>query len=112
MRKILFTLGTVYSAFCLLLIFGLPRNRYEWMLDDPALRADSLTFCTLPLDDGEGSSEVISFFFLIPFLVSAFALSMRQRKIHLSIWVGLALVAIWLLRFYVLSPRCPGRETF
>ncbi|MDQ0013972.1 hypothetical protein J2W23_002354 [Variovorax boronicumulans] len=112
MRKVLLSFGAIYSAFCILVIFGLPKNKYEWMLSDPAMREDALTFCTLPLDDGEGSSEFISFSFLLPFLVAAVALSIRARKIHFFLWVGLGLVAIWLLRFYVFSPRCPGRETF
>ena len=112
MRKIIFGLSSVYSALCVLVIFGLPRNKYEWMLDDPAMREDAITFCTLPLDDSEGSSEIISFIFLIPFLASAIALSIRQRKIHFSLWAALGLVAVWVLRFYIFSPRCPGRETF
>jgi hypothetical protein len=112
MRRFLFAFSAVYAAICVLMIFGLPRNKYEWMLDDPAARADGVTFCTLPLDEAEGSAALFSFIFLAPFLMTAIVLSLQRRKIHPTLWAGLGLLAIWALRFFVLSPACPGREAF
>jgi hypothetical protein len=39
----------------------------------------------------------------------AVVLSVRRRKPHWLLWVGLVLVVLWGVRFLVLTPSCPTR---
>jgi hypothetical protein len=107
-RSVFVLVSAVYALFCTAMLFGIPRNRYEWMLEDPAMRADGRTFCTLPIDHGL-DARVESFAYLIPLLVVAVVLSVRRRKPHWLLWVGLVLVVLWGVRFVVLAPSCPTR---
>jgi hypothetical protein len=107
-RNVFLILSAIYAAFCTAMLFSIPRNRFEWMLEDPAMRADGMTFCTLPLDNGV-DARIESFVYLIPLLIVAVVLSVRQRKPHWLLWVGLLLVVAWAIRFVVLAPSCPGR---
>ncbi|MGJ7535287.1 MULTISPECIES: hypothetical protein [unclassified Variovorax] len=107
-RSVFVLVSAVYALFCTAMLFGLPRNRYEWMLEDPAMRADGMTFCTLPIDHGL-DARVESFAYLIPLLVVAVVLSVRRRRPHWLLWVGLVLVVLWGARFLVLTPSCPTR---
>jgi hypothetical protein len=105
-RSVFVLVSAVYALFCTAMLFGIPRNRYEWMLEDPAMRTDGVTFCTLPIDHGL-DARVESFAYLIPLLVVAVVLSVRRRKPHWLLWVGL--VVLWGVRFLVLTPSCPTR---
>jgi hypothetical protein len=107
-RSVFVLVSAVYALFCTAMLFGIPRNRYEWMLEDPAMRTDGVTFCTLPIDHGL-DARVESFAYLIPLLVVAVVLSVRRRKPHWLLWVGLVLVVLWGVRFLVLTPSCPTR---
>lgn len=98
----------LYAAFSTLMTLSLPLNRYEWMLEDPALRDDKLTFCTLPLDPDNGAAS-LGLAWIAPVLVAGVVLSMRRRRPHDALWIGLALLALWGVRFFVLAPSCPGR---
>lgn len=108
MRSVLLWVSALYAMFCTAMLFSLPRNRYEWMLEDPAMRADGMTFCTLPIDRGV-DARIESFAYLVPLLIVAAVLSVRQRRPHWLLWVGLGLVVLWGVRFLVLTPSCPGR---
>jgi hypothetical protein len=107
-RTLLLFLSAAYALFCAAMLFSMPRNRYEWMLDDPALRADGMSFCTLPIDHGV-DARIASFAYLVPLLIVAVALSVRRRRPHWLLWIGLVLLAAWVVRFVVLAPYCPGR---
>ncbi|WP_395320928.1 hypothetical protein [Variovorax sp. UC74_104] len=100
--------SALYALFCAAMLFAIPRNRYEWMLEDPAMRGDGLTFCTLPIDHGL-DARIESFAYLVPLLVVAAVLSVRRRRPHWLLWVGLGLVLLWGARFVVLAPSCPVR---
>jgi hypothetical protein len=104
-----FALGAaLYALFSAAMLFAIPRNRYEWMLEDPAMRGDGMTFCTLPIDHGL-DARIESFAYLVPLLIAAVVLSVRRRRPHWLLWVGLVLVALWGIRFVVLAPSCPAR---
>ncbi|HEX7867610.1 MAG TPA: hypothetical protein VF555_21810 [Variovorax sp.] len=107
-RSVLALVSAVYALFCAAMLFAMPRNRYEWMLEDPAMRGDGMTFCTLPIDHGL-DARIESFAYLVPLLILAVVLSVRRRKPHWLLWVGLALVVLWGVRFVVLAPSCPVR---
>jgi hypothetical protein len=109
--KKLGTLGTcLYAFLCVTMMFMLPMNEYEWMLDDPKARADGLTFCGLPLDD-DIDARIITFIALLPLIVAGGALSVRKRRIHYSASIALAVLLVWGWRFFVHYPLCLGRET-
>jgi hypothetical protein len=101
-------IAAAYALFCAAMLFGIPRNRYEWMLEDPALRTDGMTFCTLPVDHGV-DARIESFAYLVPLLAVAIALSVRRRRPHWLLWLALALVVLWGVRFVALMPSCPAR---
>lgn len=102
---------SVYAVFCAAMMFVLPMNAYEWMLDDPLLRDDELTFCGLPLDDGI-DVRFLTFIVLLPLFVAGGALSVRARRMHYAGWLALAVLVVWVWRFLIHYPLCPGRETF
>lgn len=109
------TLGAIslwlYGVACLLAIYALPVNWYEWMLDEPGAKAEGLTLCDLPLDDGI-DGRIATIVMLLPLMMLAGALSVNRRKIHFSVWLVLALLLIWGWRFFIHYPLCPGHENF
>ena len=110
--KKLGAIGTsLYAILCVATMFMMPMNAYEWMLDDPKARAEGLTFCGLPLDDGI-DARIITLIVLLPLALAACALSVKKRRMHYSAWLALVVLLIWGWRFLVHYPLCPGRETF
>lgn len=108
MNKILilafkFTL-VAYSILCAVVVASTPLNKFEWMLDDALLKAERLTFCTLPLDDG--GAPIVPFLFILPLLVFSMVASARKRQMHYALWISVGLVLFWALRFFVLYPSC------
>lgn len=102
-----------YALFCAMVISRAPLNEYEWMLDKSNSREEGLTFCNLPIDDNQSLNALLPFLFLAPLLVVRFYLSIRQRKLHLSLGSGAVLLAYWAFRFFLLLPvLCPGRSDF
>lgn len=104
-------IATCYAALCAIVLWGLPVNKYQWMLDDPAMRGERMTFCELPLDP-DSAASTIALLLLAPLLVLAVTLSIRQRRPHYFLWLSLALLAMWVLRFLIFTPSCPGRASF
>lgn len=105
MKKIGVALASAYTFFCIAFMFLMPMNKYEWMLDEPGAKSEGLTFCGLPLDD-DISVRFFSFAFLIPFLVLAATQSIRKKKTHYSLWIAVALLAVWGWRFFIYYPLC------
>ena len=95
----------LYSLVALVWVWMVPRNRFEWMLEDPALTGEALTYCTLPID-GSGEGRLFALLVIVPMLLLTLALSVKLKKIHYSVWLSVLLVAVWLLRFFVLIPSC------
>jgi hypothetical protein len=102
---------SLYAIFCVTTMFMMPMNTYEWMLDDPKARAEGLTFCGLPPDDGI-DARIITLIVLLPLIIASSALSIKKRRIHYSALLALAVLIIWGWRFFVHYPLCPGREKF
>jgi hypothetical protein len=78
-----------------------PRNRYEWMLQEP--HAADLTLCSLPLDPGASFSAA---FALVPValgLILGAAWAVQKRRPALLI-MSILLLAFWFVRFFV--PWC------
>jgi hypothetical protein len=110
--KKLVAIGTLlYAFFCVATMFMMPMNEYEWMLDDPKARAEGLTFCGLPLDDGI-DARIITLIVLLPLVITGCVLSVKKRRIHYSTWLALVVLLVWGWRFFIHYPLCFGRETF
>lgn len=105
MKKIGMALASAYAFFCIAFMLLIPMNKYEWMLDEPNAKSEGLTFCGLPLDD-DISARLFSFAFLIPLLVLAVVQSIRKKKAHYSLWIAVALLAVWGWRFFIYYPLC------
>ena len=103
--------ASLYAIFCVAMMFIMPMNEYEWMLEDAKARAEGLTFCGLPLDDGV-DARIIALIVLLPLVIAGCALSVKKRRVHYSAWLALLVLLIWGWRFFVHYPLCPGREAF
>lgn len=99
-----------YSAICALLMSAMPLNKFEWMLTDPALGSEPMTFCSLPLDDNIESP--LALMLLVPLLLAFLVLSMWKGKLHFSLWLLLFLLAMWVLCFFIFVPSCPDHTVF
>ncbi len=102
---------SVYALFCIVMMFILPMNDYEWMLDDPLLREEGLTFCGLPLDD-DIDARFFTLVVIAPLVIAGGALSLRARRMHYAGWLAVAVLLVWAWQFLIHYPLCPGRETF
>ena len=105
MKKIGLAIASAYAFFCIALMLLMPMNKYEWMLDEPNAKSDGLTFCGLPIDN-DISTRFFSLAVLIPLLVFAAIQSIREREIHYSLWISIALLAVWGWRFLIYYPVC------
>ncbi len=105
MKKIGMAMASLYALFCAGLILILPMNKFEWMLDEPSARTEGLTFCGLPIDDGIDLRSGY-LFLLIPFLAIGITQSIRQKRIHYTLWIFFMLLAIWGWRFFIHYPIC------
>ncbi|WP_285415074.1 DUF2645 family protein [Variovorax sp. efr-133-TYG-130] len=105
MKRIGLAVVSAYAFFCIALMLLMPMNKYEWMLDEPSAKSDGLTFCGLPIDN-DISTRFFSVAFLIPLFVFAAIQSIREKKIHYSLWIAIALLAIWGWRFFIYYPLC------
>ncbi len=100
-----------YAIFSALLIVSVPYNRFEWMLDDPLLKDQKLTFCTLPLDM-DVSGSFITFMYFSPLLLIGLVMLLVKRPVHYTVWLAVGLLVLWYVRFFLLFPDCPLRETY
>lgn len=110
MKKLGVIGASLYATFCMVTMFMMPMNEYEWMLDDPKARADGLNFCGLPLDDGI-DARIIMLIVLLPLVILSCTLSVKKRRIHYTAWLALSVLLVWGWRFFIHYPLCPGRET-
>ncbi|MGJ7530345.1 DUF2645 family protein [Variovorax sp. GB1P17] len=104
-EKIGAAVASAYASLCLGLMLMIPMNKFEWMLDEPSAHTEGLSFCGLPLDDGINPRS-LSLLFLVPLFIFGVLLSVRQHKIHYSLWIAFALLAIWAWRFFIYYPLC------
>lgn len=112
-RRMIRLVLALYAACCALFIWTLPLSGYEWMLDDPALKGERLSFCTLPIDHDTFLGSALGAVALpLLLLVASIALSIRRRKAHYALWISLALLLVWALRFFVFAPSCPDRSDY
>ncbi len=109
MKKLLAIVTFIYASSCAAMMFMMPMNEYEWMLGDPKARADGLTFCWLPLDDGI-DARGLTFVAMLPLFFMGGVLSVRTRRIHYAAWLALTVLALWGWRFFIHYPLCSGRE--
>jgi hypothetical protein len=96
----------VYAALCGVVIYAWPRNKYEWMLDDPDAASEPLSFCTLPVDPDAALAPWFAFVPLLALVAMAVALSRKRRRIHPLLVVALLLLLAWAGKFYLFGPRC------
>lgn len=105
-RKLALAFWIAYTALLAVIIVSLPLNRYEWMLEVPAMQAEGMNLCSLPIDD-DSDVAIVTALSLIPMLIVSLILAVRQRKLHYSFWLNILLVTFWGLRFLVFLPSCP-----
>ncbi|WP_422084664.1 DUF2645 family protein [Variovorax sp.] len=105
MKRIGLAVVSAYAFFCISLMLLMPVNKYEWMLEESSAKSDGLTFCGLPIDN-DISTRFFSAAFLIPLFVFAAIQSIREREIHYSLWIAIALLAVWGWRFFIYYPFC------
>jgi hypothetical protein len=93
------------------LLIKMPRSHYEWMLNDPALANEHLTYCTLPVDNDAGIWPILGFMLLIPMLLiagisSVIAVIRRHPGWPVSWGYALFLTLFWAWRFFIAVPVC------
>lgn len=95
-----------YAVLCAVVIYAWPRNKYEWMLDDPDAAQERLSFCTLPVDPDAGLAPWFAFAPLAALVALAVALSWKRRRVQPLLGVALALLLGWAGKFYLFGPHC------
>lgn len=96
----------VYALLCGAVILAWPRNKYEWMLDDPDAAHERLSFCTLPVDPDAAWAPWFAFTPLLLLAGVATALSLKRHRAHPLLGVALVLLLAWAGKFYLFGPRC------
>ena len=96
----------VYALACALWIYAWPRNKYEWMLDEPGTSEGPRNACALPLDPDAACAPLVAIAPALLLLAAALFMSFRCREWHMSLWLTAALVLGWLCKFFVPSPSC------
>jgi len=95
-----------YAALCGVVIYAWPRNKYEWMLDDPDAASEPLSFCTLPVDPDAALAPWFAFVPLLAQVTMAVALSLKRRRVHPLLVVALVLLLAWAGKFHGLWSPC------
>jgi hypothetical protein len=107
--NVLFFGALCYSVFWALLIFTLPINKYEWMLDSPEdFDLDKAKgYCALPLDP-DPTSAIAAFLLGCPYLLFAIFYTFRKHKKTKLLWsIFIVLICAWVARFFIFAPHCP-----
>lgn len=100
-----------YALACVGLMFMLPMNKFEWMLEEPEALAAGLTFCGLPVDHN-GDARIFSWLLLFPLWGVAVMQARRGgaghnvRRGRHALWIAAAVSAVWLWRYFVHYPLC------
>jgi hypothetical protein len=87
-------------------IYIWPRNKYEWMLTEPDAVRSGLTFCTLPIDPNASYVPGLTVVPILILLAVGVVLTMRSRRLGLTLSGALVLAVLWVLRFWVMRPHC------
>jgi len=95
-----------WCAGCALNVALWPRNRFEWMLDEPGAARDGLTFCGLPLDQDASFGEFFAIAPVLATLAVGLFFTVRKRIITPSLVVALSLLVLWITRFHVMINTC------
>jgi hypothetical protein len=106
--NVLFFGALCYSVFWALLIFALPINKYEWMLDSPEdFDLDKAKgYCALPLDP-DPTSAIEAFLLGCPYLLFAIFYTFRKHKKTKLLWsIYIILICAWYARFFIFAPHC------
>ena len=95
----------LYSILSALIIVSMPINKFEWMLQDPLLADEKLTFCTLPADDD--GTPFISMLYILPLLLTGLFIFAKTRRAHPTLWIAFGLSIIGSIRFVIMYSSCP-----
>lgn len=96
----------VYALACALWIYAWPRNKYEWMLDEPGTSEGPRNACALPLDPDAAFAPLMAIAPVLLLLAAGFFLSLRRRQWHVSLLLTAALALGWFCKFFLLRPSC------
>lgn len=105
MAKFTYLLCALYAALCTAWILIVPMNQYEWMLEDPALRGEVMTYCELPVDH-DSHAALLAFLPLLPLLAVGLIVSAIKGRIHPATWGAAVPLAVWAGRFLAFAPSC------
>jgi hypothetical protein len=83
-----------------------PRNKFEWMLQEPGSAVDKLTFCSLPVDPDAFAGALLAIAPVLITLAFGAFLTARTRRIAPALLGGLALLAFWFMRFEFVHFGC------
>lgn len=94
-----------YVALCALVIYAWPRNKYEWMLDDPDTAPGHLSFCGLPVDPDAAWAPWFAFAPRLVLATLTVGLSLKRRRLHPLRAITGGLLLAWAGKFYLLAPQ-------
>jgi hypothetical protein len=92
-----------YAALWPVVIYAWPRNKYEWMLDDPDAASGPLSFCSLPVDPDAAWAPWFAFAPLLVLATMAVGLSLRHRRLHPLLAIAGGLLLAWAGKFYLVA---------
>lgn len=106
MKRAVTIVSYVYGLACIALILGLPRNKYEWMLD-AAEPGSPVSFCGLPHDpDGPFRALIFAWLAVAPLVLAGLWGMFRSRSPNGILVVGMLLMAFAWVRLIALTPTC------
>jgi hypothetical protein len=85
-------LRIIFAIFCLLVVFILPKNKYEWMKEEGVTQ--------LPVDENLGMYKLLSILPILCFLSIVLLIKDRKERI-VFIGIGLCLGAFWTWKFLI-----------
>ena len=102
MRKLLSGLAWLYLAGAVLVIYGLPYSRYEWMLDQNESGGQN-PYCSLPLDDS-GGMLLVTGALMVPIVLGALAYAVARRRWDALLCGAVAVMGFAVLKWTLFSP--------
>ena len=102
MRKLLLGLAWLYLAGAVLVIYGLPYSKYEWMLDQNESGAQN-PYCSLPLDDS-GGMLLVTGALMVPIVLGALAYAVAHRRWDALMCGAVAVTGFAVLKWTLFSP--------
>jgi hypothetical protein len=128
---------SLYALAWSALTLAASHNRYDWMLTDPVLAEQGLTYCTLPLDNDANDLAMLTAVALLPLLLLAAIRTINTIRAtrtttstttsiqtthgtrigstigsaHWAAYLCLALISLWVCKWFIFVPQCPNERS-